>query len=119
MNLFEELHREGATICMVTHDPRYAGMADRSIHLVDGRITEETVATRAEVTQSHLRMGALPTFLYSYASNVRLRRHPAGRRTKTESLARRIYMESSKHTMRVSLRDAKCCKPRQHYRCCP
>jgi putative ABC transport system ATP-binding protein len=49
MNLLKELHREGATICMVTHDPRYAGMADRSIHLVDGRITEETVATRAEV----------------------------------------------------------------------
>ena len=49
MDLLKELHREGATICMVTHDPRYAGMADRSIHLVDGRITEETVATRAEV----------------------------------------------------------------------
>jgi putative ABC transport system ATP-binding protein len=49
MNLLKELHGEGATICMVTHDPRYAGMADRSIHLVDGRITEETVATRAEV----------------------------------------------------------------------
>jgi putative ABC transport system ATP-binding protein len=50
MDLLKELHGEGATICMVTHDPRYAGMADRSIHLVDGRITEETVATRAEVT---------------------------------------------------------------------
>jgi len=49
MNLLKELHGEGATICMVTHDPRYAGMADRSIHLVDGRITEETVASRAEV----------------------------------------------------------------------
>ena len=49
MNLLKELHGEGATICMVTHDPRYAGMADRSIHLVDGRITEETVTNRAEV----------------------------------------------------------------------
>jgi putative ABC transport system ATP-binding protein len=48
MNLLKELHGEGATICMVTHDPRYAGMADRSIHLVDVRITEETVAARAE-----------------------------------------------------------------------
>src|SRR5580658_3956804 len=35
MNLLKELHGEGATICMVTHDPRYAGMADRTIHLVD------------------------------------------------------------------------------------
>ena len=42
MDLLKELHGEGATICMVTHDPRYAGMADRTIHLVDGRITEET-----------------------------------------------------------------------------
>lgn len=49
MNLLKELHGEGATICMVTHDPRYAGMADRTIHLVDGRITEDTLASRAEV----------------------------------------------------------------------
>ena len=33
--------REGATICMVTHDPRYARYADRSIHLFDGRVVEE------------------------------------------------------------------------------
>jgi len=49
MNLLKELHGEGATICMVTHDPRYAGMADRTIHLVDGRITEENLTIRAEV----------------------------------------------------------------------
>jgi putative ABC transport system ATP-binding protein len=41
MELLRELHREGATICMVTHDPRYALYADRSIHLFDGRIVEE------------------------------------------------------------------------------
>ena len=41
MNLLGELHRAGATICMVTHDPRYAEYADRSIHLFDGRIVEE------------------------------------------------------------------------------
>jgi len=40
MELLRELHREGATICMVTHDPRYASIADRTIHLFDGRITE-------------------------------------------------------------------------------
>ncbi len=41
MELMSELHKAGATICMVTHDPRYAKYADRSIHLFDGRIVEE------------------------------------------------------------------------------
>ena len=49
MELLKELHGEGATICMVTHDPRYAGMADRTVHLVDGRIVQETTTARAEV----------------------------------------------------------------------
>jgi len=40
MGLLKELHASGATICMVTHDPRYARNADRSIHLFDGRIVE-------------------------------------------------------------------------------
>src|SRR5574338_614360 len=43
MDLLRELHRGGATICIVTHDPRYARYADRSIHLFDGRIVEENV----------------------------------------------------------------------------
>ncbi|MEM1181619.1 MAG: ABC transporter ATP-binding protein [Acidobacteriota bacterium] len=41
MNLLEELHAGGATICMVTHDPRYARHAERSIQLFDGRVVEE------------------------------------------------------------------------------
>jgi len=41
MGLLKELHRNGATICMVTHDPRYASFADRTIHMFDGRIVEE------------------------------------------------------------------------------
>jgi len=48
MELLRQLHREGATICMVTHDPRYASIADRAIHLFDGRIVEDTVGTRVE-----------------------------------------------------------------------
>jgi len=44
MELMRDLHRGGATICMVTHDPRYARYADRSIHLFDGRIVEESAA---------------------------------------------------------------------------
>src|SRR6202022_877428 len=43
MDLLRELHRGGATICMVTHDPRYAKYAERGIHLFDGRIVEENV----------------------------------------------------------------------------
>ncbi|HUJ50328.1 MAG TPA: ABC transporter ATP-binding protein [Bryobacteraceae bacterium] len=43
MDLLRELHRGGATICMVTHDPRYARYADRTIRLFDGRIVEESV----------------------------------------------------------------------------
>ena len=43
MNLMRELHQGGATICMVTHDPRYSEFADRTIHLFDGRIVEESV----------------------------------------------------------------------------
>ena len=45
MELLRELHREGATICMVTHDPRFARHADRQVHLFDGRIVEESVET--------------------------------------------------------------------------
>src|SRR5437867_1192903 len=47
MELLRELHRGGATLCMVTHDPRYARHADRTIHLFDGRIVEESAATAA------------------------------------------------------------------------
>ena len=42
MQLLQELHKGGATICMVTHDPRYAEYADRSVHLFDGRVVEDT-----------------------------------------------------------------------------
>jgi putative ABC transport system ATP-binding protein len=38
MTLLDELHRAGSTICMVTHDPRYARYARRSVHLFDGRL---------------------------------------------------------------------------------
>ena len=41
MDLLRELHQAGATICMVTHDPRYARHADRGIQLFDGRVVQE------------------------------------------------------------------------------
>jgi putative ABC transport system ATP-binding protein len=40
MELLSELNQQGATLCMVTHDPRYAATAGRHIHLFDGRIVE-------------------------------------------------------------------------------
>jgi putative ABC transport system ATP-binding protein len=42
MGLLRELHREGSTICTVTHDPRYADYADRRIQLFDGRVVDES-----------------------------------------------------------------------------
>ncbi len=47
MELLRDLHRNGATLCMVTHDPRYARHAQRTIHLFDGRIVEESDAVAA------------------------------------------------------------------------
>ena len=47
MELLRELHQDGATVCMVTHDTRYAKHAERAIHLFDGRIVEETKAGEA------------------------------------------------------------------------
>ncbi|HEU5209673.1 MAG TPA: ABC transporter ATP-binding protein [Longimicrobiales bacterium] len=47
MGLLKELHNDGATICMVTHDPRYARNADRTIHLFDGQIVRDEATTAA------------------------------------------------------------------------
>jgi len=52
MDLLRELHREGATICMVTHDPRYSRHADRTVHLFDGKLIGEECAPHAsQLTQ--------------------------------------------------------------------
>ncbi len=51
MDLLRELHRAGATICMVTHDPRYANYADRKIHLFDGRVVDEHIEAEASIGQ--------------------------------------------------------------------
>jgi putative ABC transport system ATP-binding protein len=47
MELLRELHRGGATICMVTHDTRYERHAQRTVHLFDGRVVEERTAAAA------------------------------------------------------------------------
>jgi putative ABC transport system ATP-binding protein len=48
MELLVALHQAGSTIVMVTHDPRFTRYADRTVHLFDGRIVEETHARDAE-----------------------------------------------------------------------
>jgi len=55
MGLLADLHRDGATVCMVTHDPRYARHAQRTVHLFDGRIVEEQEASRKQEEVTELR----------------------------------------------------------------
>jgi putative ABC transport system ATP-binding protein len=55
MNLLHELHNGGATICMVTHDPRYAKNAQRTIHLFDGRVVEDEDERKARIDEQKLK----------------------------------------------------------------
>ena len=48
MDLMLELHREGSTICMVTHDPRYAHYSERTVNLFDGQVLSEEDAKRRQ-----------------------------------------------------------------------
>jgi len=52
MTLLGDLHRDGATICMVTHDSRFIRHAQRQIHLFDGRIVEDLVEDRQSCLSS-------------------------------------------------------------------
>jgi putative ABC transport system ATP-binding protein len=52
MELLRELHRSGATICMVTHNPEYARQATRNVNLFDGRVVEDTRATSDRATET-------------------------------------------------------------------
>jgi putative ABC transport system ATP-binding protein len=52
MTLLDELHRGGATICMVTHDSRFARHAGRTVHLFDGRIVDEEGHTEGDAAPS-------------------------------------------------------------------
>lgn len=53
MELLDGLHRAGATICMVTHDPRYALHADRTVHLFDGQIVSDEAAQEMQELARH------------------------------------------------------------------
>jgi putative ABC transport system ATP-binding protein len=61
MGLLAELHRDGATVCMVTHDPRYAEHAERSVLLFDGKVAEDRGAGVArELSRSGFHAGQEP-----------------------------------------------------------
>ncbi|MEO7651371.1 MAG: ABC transporter ATP-binding protein [Bryobacteraceae bacterium] len=47
MKLLSDLHQSGATVCIVTHDERYAGQAERTVHLLDGKVVDQKPATSA------------------------------------------------------------------------
>ena len=53
MSLLRELHQEGATILMVTHDPRYAEHAERTVHLFDGQIVRDERSEATAVLERH------------------------------------------------------------------
>jgi putative ABC transport system ATP-binding protein len=53
MELLQDLQKEGATICMVTHNPLYARQADRVLNMFDGRILEETTVHIFDKTVRH------------------------------------------------------------------
>jgi putative ABC transport system ATP-binding protein len=55
MELLRELHQGGATICMVTHDPRFARYAERTVHLFDGRVVEEETGVQREIESRELK----------------------------------------------------------------
>ena len=88
MELLRDLHRNGATICMVTHDQRYAHHAERTIHLFDGRIVEETqeaprrslsrsgVVHREPRTPCVLVLRLTSQVLYGCGSRLQLRHKP-------------------------------------------
>ena len=59
MKLLDELHHDGATICMVTHDPRYARHAQRQIHLFDGRTVEDERGPQRAHDEAELRNAGL------------------------------------------------------------
>jgi putative ABC transport system ATP-binding protein len=50
MQLLEELHKTGATICIVTHDPRFAEHAERIVHLLDGQLVDASEAAARDAS---------------------------------------------------------------------
>lgn len=52
IKLLSELHESGSSICMVTHDPRYASYADRQVFMFDGKIVNDSKSPIANTTQA-------------------------------------------------------------------
>jgi putative ABC transport system ATP-binding protein len=69
MELLRELHRDGSTICMVTHDSRFVDQAGRTVHLFDGRIIDEVVARPAPEARAVTAAPPLPIARPSLVAN--------------------------------------------------
>ena len=108
MELLHELHMTGATICMVTHDPRYARHADRSIHLFDGRVVDEPEPMqnwldRREPERTRCDLAAQSREVVSAGRRPQLRaaphhaRHQAGRVRLDHGAVRRRQVDPAPH----------------------
>ena len=58
MNLLAQIHADGATLCMVTHDPRSASLAKRTVSLFDGRVVEDHANTVQAIQRGAMTLGA-------------------------------------------------------------
>jgi energy-coupling factor transporter ATP-binding protein EcfA2 len=100
MQLLAELHKAGATICMVTHDPRYARHATRAIHLFDGKLVDEATAVQAKESQS------------ACCSSSRPLQFNLGRRTWVPHLeafkARLVHIERAARHRQIAQREVAC-----------
>ena len=86
MALLDELHKAGSTICMVTHDPRYAEFADRKIFMFDGRVVDEETMHRLRHEEdaapaASARAGAVVNRRLAPSPARALRAPPPARRT--------------------------------------
>ena len=70
MQLLDELHKAGSTICMVTHDPRYADFADRKIFMFDGRVVDEETMHRLRHEEDERLMRPARTRAQATAASV-------------------------------------------------
>ena len=53
MQMFGELHADGATVCLVTHDPRWLTQVQRHVYLFDGRMVDEATAADVDRRATH------------------------------------------------------------------
>ena len=60
MDLIDDIHRDGATIVMVTHDPELASRAERNVQIIDGRVAEIKAGLKRRFVPAELTETLLP-----------------------------------------------------------